>query len=73
MSPQIVYPEKGVRPWAHITGAVGDMPPSRKTLPKRRKNGKNHTKIEKFVIRTPNQAFIQDFDPGMLAEPKGCQ
>ena len=36
MSPQIVYPEKGVRLWAQLTGAgvgvgavVGDMPPKK--------------------------------------------
>ena len=27
-------------------------------------NGKTHTKIEKFVIRTPQQALIKGFDLG---------
>ena len=45
---------------------AGVCPPN---LAQSKKNVQNHTKIEKFVIRTLNQAFIQAFDPGVLAEP----
>ena len=51
-------------------GGRGTMSPL-KNLAQTWKNGKTHTKIEKFVIHTQNQAFIQDFDPRVLAEPRG--
>ena len=38
---------------------AGVCPPN---LAQSRKNVQDHTKIKKFVIRAPNQAFIQDFD-----------
>ena len=35
------------------------------------KNIKNHPKIAKFVICPPNNAFIQNFDPGGVGWSQG--
>ena len=46
-------------------------PPPPTQLAQLRKTVEPTLKIEKFVIRTPHQALIQDFDLGGLAEPRG--
>ena len=68
-----LFPQNGVRPWAQITGSWGTCSHPPKKLAKMRKNGKNHTKIEKVMTRTSKLALSRIFFRGrwLRLNPRG--
>ena len=56
-------------------GELGDLLPSPQKLAQKRKNGKNHTKIEKFMTRISKAGICPEFFQRELAaaKPMACQ